>query len=247
MKKVIALLMVMLSCGAALAAEFPELGVCTGTNVRLREDPGTDGKIVGKIENKRHVFVLLDEVWVDGQKWYEIEHPTQEGTAFISGRYVNYGWYYGKPTGKEFVKVRQMFGIFPEKAQAIFGPAKRDKFGHLNYPGLILRYDDEDMLFQVQVGKRDYELMGIRIGDKVEKLFDLDITEDARGVLEDVIHDLHDILDTEHDDDEPVDGPEGWGYTNPDTGEEVFFEFGTNSKGEPVISMMLWSCPHGEG
>ena len=124
---------------------------------------------------------------------------------------------------------------------------KPDKFGHLNYPGLTLRYDDEDMLFQVQVEKRDYELAGIRVGDKVEKLFTLDLTEDARNVLEDVIHDLNDILNTDHDDDEPVDGPEGWTYTNPETQESIFFEFGANGKGEAIIDMMLWSRPLGEG
>ena len=247
MKKFAVLLMLVLFCGTAWAASYPELGACTGTNVRLREDPGTDGRIVGKIESRRHVFVILDEAWVDGDKWYEIEHPTQEGTAFISGRYVNYGWYNGKPTGKEFVKVRQMFGIYPEKAQALFGKAKRDEFGNLNYSGLILRYDDEDMIQQVQIEKRNYTLAGIRVGDSVNKLFDLDITDDARGILEDIIHDLNDMMNTEPNDDEPVDGPEGWGYANPDTGESIFFEFTANSKGEPVIGRIIWTAPEGEG
>ena len=247
MRKVAALLWLVVLCGTAWGAVYPELGACTGTNVRLREDPGTDGRIVGKVEDRRHVFVLLGEAWVDGQKWYEIELPTQEGTAYISARYVNYGWYYNKPTGKEFVKVRQTFGIFPEKAEALFGKAKRDKFGNLNYDGLILRYDDEDMLHQVQIEKRGYALAGIRVGDPLTKLYDLDMSEDARGILEDVLHDFDDVITSEHDDDEPVDGPEGWGYTNPDTGESIFFQFGTNSKGEAVVDMMIWTSPEGEG
>ena len=246
MKRIVALLLI-LWCGTAFAASYPEIGSCTGTRVRLREDPGTEGRILGLVEERRHVFVLLGEVWVDGQIWYEIEHPTQKGTAYISAQYVNYGWYYGRPTGKEFVKVRQMFGIFPEKAEALLGKARKDEFGNLNYPGLVLRYDDESMISQVQVEKRGIELFGIQVGDKVEKLFDLDITDDARGVLEDVIHDLHDIMNSEHDDDEPVEGPEGWGYANPETGEEVFFGFGLNDKDEPAVEMIIWSCPRGEG
>ena len=249
MKKAIAVLWLMVLCGSAWGASYPELGACTGTNVRLREDPGTDGRIIGKVEDRRHVFVLLGEEWVDGQKWYEIEHPTQKGTAYISARYVNDGWYYNKPTGRDFVKIRQTFGIFPEKAQALFGRAKRDNFGHLNYNGLILRYDDEDMLHQVQIEKRGYALAGIQVGDNLARLYDLDMSEDARSVLEDVIHDFNDIAAGEHndDDDEPVDGPEGWTYINPDTSEEIFFEFGTNSKGETIINMMTWTSPQGEG
>lgn len=247
MKKVIALLWLLVLCGTAFAADYPEIGVCTGTRVRLREDPGTEGRILGLVEDRRHVFVILGEAWVDGQKWYEIDHPTQEGSAYISGQYVRYGWYYGRPTGEEFVKVRQMFGIFPEKAQALLGKGRKDEFGNLNYPGLVLRYDEEEMLSQVQVEKKGIRLFGIQVGDQLQKLLDLDMSEDARGALEEMIHDFHDIMNSEPEDDEPVDGPEGWSYTNQETGEEVFFGFGLNDKDEPAVEMIIWSCPRGEG
>lgn len=102
----------MLLCSSAPEAEYPELGVCTGDNVRLREDPGTDGKIIGRADTGTQ-FVILGEVY----------------------RVI--------PTGKDFADVRIKFGIYQEKARALFGKGTKDEFGNLIYSGFTLRYDDE--------------------------------------------------------------------------------------------------------
>ena len=45
----IALLLVSFSEGAERFATFPALGRCTGTRVRYRDTPGTDGEIIRRL------------------------------------------------------------------------------------------------------------------------------------------------------------------------------------------------------
>ena len=245
MKRIIAVLFVMLLCTSAFAAEYPELGVCIGDNVRLREDPGTEGKIIGRADTGTR-FVILGEIYADGQKWYEIDHPTKKSSAYIIAKYVNYGWYHGNngviPTGKDFIDVRLTFGIYPEKARALFGKGTKDEFGNLVYSGFSLRYDDEAIpaIHQVQINKRGYAAAGVQVGDTIKKLLRL-------GMPEYIITDLEEIQNSEHDDDEPVDGPEGWTYRNEATEEEIFFQFSINDKGEPIVDMILWTRPVAAG
>ena len=220
---------------ASFGAEYPELGVCTGDNVRLREDPGTHGKVIGRADSGTQ-FVIIDEAYADGQKWYEIAHPFKAGNAFISARFVNYGWYHGNngviPTGKDFVNVRLAFGIYQEKARTLFGEGRKDEFGHLVYPGLTLRYDDDDAvptIHQAEITERGYEVAGVQVGDSIRKLLQL-------GMPESYITDLE----------EGEGGPEGWTYESA-SGESIFFQFGGNSKGEFIVDMIIWSRPLGEG
>ena len=244
MKKLIVVLWLMLLCSVSYGAEYPELGVCDGDNVRLREDPGTDGKIIGRADLGTR-FVILGEAYVDGQKWYEIDLPTKEGSAYISARFVNYGWYYGINTGKDFVEVRLTFGIYQEKAHALFGKGRKDEFGNLVYPGFTLRYDDEVVptIQQVEITKRGHALAGIQVGDSMKNLLELGMPEDY---LKDFIETQKEAANNTNPD-EAIDGPEGWTYRNNATGEEIFFQFGTNGRGEPIVDMIVWTCPVGEG
>lgn len=246
MKRIIAVLFVMLLCASAFGAEYPELGVCIGDNVRLREDPGTDGKIIGRADTGTR-FVILGEVYADGHKWYEIDHPVKKGSAYIIAKYVNYGWLHGNngviPTGKDFIDVRLTFGIYPDKARALFGNGKKDEFGNLVYSGFILRYDDEGTIHQAEITKRGYTVAGVQVGDNMRKLLQL-------GMPDDYLNDFIKIQ-TENanntDDDEPIDGPEGWTYKNEATEEEIFFQFGINDKGEPIVDMIIWTRPVAAG
>ena len=241
------LLLVILSCVPAFGAEYPELGVCTGDNVRLREDPGTDGKIIGRADTWTQ-FVILGEIYLDGQKWYEIDLPTEKGTAYIIARYANCGWYYGDygkviPTGKDFIDVRLTFGIYPVKARALFGEGRKDEFGNLVYSGFTLRYDDEKTIQQVEINKRGYALAGVQVGDSMKKLLQLGMPEDY---LKDFLNAIEEAKNNTNED-EPVDGPEGWTYRNEATEEEIFFQFSINDKGEPIVDMILWTRPVAEG
>ena len=245
MKKLIVVLWLMILSGCAFGVEYPELGVCIGDNVRLREDPGTEGKIIGRADTGTQ-FVILGETYVDGQKWYEIDHPTKKGSAYIIAKYANYGWLHGNngviPTGKDFIDVRLTFGIYPDKARALFGKGTKDEFGNLVYSDFTLRYDDEAMpaIHQVQINKRGYAVAGVQVGDTIKNLLRL-------GMPEYIITDIEEIQNSEPDDDEPVDGPEGWTYKNDATEEEIFFQFSINDKGEPIVDMILWTRPVAAG
>ena len=249
MKKLIVALLLMILSGCAFGAEYPELGVCTGDNVRLREDPGTDGKIIGRADTGTR-FVILGEIYVDGQKWYEIDLPKEKGTAYIIARYANCGWYYGNygkviPTGKDFVEVRLTFGIYQEKARALFGEGRKDEFGNLVYSGFTLRYDDDPVptIQQVQINKRGYAVAGVQVGDSIKKLLQLGMPEDY---VKDFLKAEEEVKNNTNED-EAIDGPEGWTFKNEDTAEEIFFEFGLNDKEEPIVDMILWTCPNAVG
>ncbi|MBQ7665632.1 MAG: SH3 domain-containing protein [Synergistaceae bacterium] len=248
MKKLIVVLWLMILSGCAFGVEYPELGVCIGDNVRLREDPGTDGKIIGRADTGTQ-FVILGEAYVDGQKWYEIDHPTKKGSAYIVAKYANYGWLHGNngviPTGKDFIDVRLTFGIYPDKARALFGNVKKDEFGNLEYPGLTLRYDDEEegTIHQVQLTKGGIPIAGIQTGDSMKKLLQLGMPEDY---LKDFLNAIEEAKNNTNED-EAVDGPEGWTYRNEATEEEIFFQFSINDKGEPIVDMIIWTRPVAAG
>lgn len=241
MKKLVCSLVILLGLSAvSFGAEYPEIGVCMRDNVRLREDPGTDGKIIGRADIGTQ-FVILDEIYSDGQKWYEIDNPTQEGNAFIIAKYVNYGWYRGNDgainTGKDFAEVRITFGITPEKTRALLGSNPKVHDETLEYPGINLSYD-EGYLSTVELTKKGYAIAGMEVGDPITKLIEM-------GMPESYIKDLEEARNAK-DDDEPVGGPEGWTYESA-SGESIFFQFGGNSKGEFIVDMITWSRPLGEG
>lgn len=236
MKKFAVILLVMLWCSAAFAETYPEIGICTGDRVKLHARPSTKSRIVGQIDGKRNMFVILDSVQAEGRKWYKIDLPTKKGTAYVDAKSVNYGLYYQKPTGEDFVKVRQIFGIYPEKAEAIFGEADLDNAGNRIFDNFLLIYDDEDILWQAHIKNKKFSLCGVHVGDNPRKLLNL-------GMPKDILDDLESDSD---DDEEVVDGPEGWTYRDTATDEEIFFEFGIDDSGY-IIEMITWTRPASEG
>ena len=222
MKKLLAVLCVMVLCGSASALQFPELGVCHGEGVRLRERPGTNGKIIGRADVGTR-FVILDSAEAGGQLWYKVDHPTKRGSAYILGKYVN-GWYNAgdTPVGDDFAEVRLTFGITPEKTRLLLGKPQseraEDEFEDLTYAGCDISYE-EGYLSYVHVHKRGYKMAGFQVGDKAEKLESLGL---------------------------PKDYGEGFTYLS-DSGEEIFFQFGPGKRGETIIESMTWNTPQAVG
>lgn len=116
--KIFAFIFLLIFCGTAYAENFPDLGECTGNNVRLREEPDTESEIVGKV-NKGDVFVMLDAKKINGKKWYLIDHPTKKGSSWIFGKYVKkfHEVHYSKltPTHILAMQLRLDYGMTPEK------------------------------------------------------------------------------------------------------------------------------------
>ena len=227
MRKLLAVLVVLCCWGTAFAAKFPEMGICTGERVRLRQSPGTKGKFLGFVEPDRNRFVILGETRADGMKWYKIDHPTKKGTAYIAADYVEI-----TPVGNIFAEVRLTFGVYPEKTRAIFGPSVGKGSEHL---GIYERYNfwyNADGIWTASVMRPDGKaIAGIHIGDKPEKLLALGMPASN--------------LDIEED--EEYGGFSGnWTMKNADTGERIYFQFSGSTREEVAIDCVDWDRPTGD-
>ena len=222
--KFLAFVFIFSFCTSAYALQFPFVALCTGDSVRIREDPGTDGEILGKL-NAGAQFVVLDEIFVDGGKWYEIDNPLAKGIAFIFAKYAT-PEYVGEgnmdtPAAKMAAEVRVAFGITREKAIAIHGRYKDIADGPgesvLIYENFELHYED-NMLQSVEVNKGTMPFGDISIGDTQEKLLEI----------------LGDSIE------EPDDELEVW-TAHTASGESLYFVFGDDLK----IVRMSWEAPVG--
>ena len=225
MKKIFALLALLLLCGTAHAMQYPELGVCHGDNVRLRESPNTKSRVIGRADAGTR-FIILEETRSGGKKWYKIDHPTKKGSAYIAAEFVNGYYNAGKiPVGEDFAKIRLTFGMTPEKTKLLLGrPAEergQDESEYLTYSWCDVHFE-EGYLSYVHVHKKGREIAGCQLGDNPIKLV------------------VFGMPDTDPEE------KEGWTYESA-SGEQIFFQFGPGKRGETIIESITWSCPSGEG
>ena len=179
----------------ALAAEYPDIGYCTGNNVRLRESPSTSSNILGNV-NESAVLILLGHRQVNGQRWYKIEHPAKKGTAWIFGDYIESGGSYDKdkPSYETLVKIMSDYGLTPDKARAIFGKprkTKKQKYffdpANRNINEEILEYKDfnlqyiEGRLMHVDTTSQNFSFGEINIGDSTSEVLDILGEPDGKG------------------------------------------------------------------
>ena len=191
MKKIKILMLVCLLtfCGTAWAEKFPDLGECTGNNVRLREKPDAKSEITGRV-NKGDSFILLDVKKVNNQKWYLIDHPTKTGSAWIFGKYVKKSYRLKDsehtPAHVIAMQLRLDYGITPEKTRALHGKpleVLNDVYGNfagLKYKGFTLEYgyaDEKNFLTSISAGLDDDDkdtaeanFGPVKIGDDTKKL-----------------------------------------------------------------------------
>ena len=161
---------------------YPTWGICTGSYVRIREDTDTNSEILGRLNQDQRVIVL-DETLAHGDTWYKIDHPTEVGTAWVFGKYIEAAdeeKYQEDPMRQLLVKLNLTFGSTPEKARALFGkPTKQERevIGSdndivrltLHWNGRVLEYLG-DNLTSVSVSKGKTPFGDIRIGDGTGKL-----------------------------------------------------------------------------
>lgn len=215
-----------LFCGTAYAASYPEMGVCTGERVRLRESPSTKGKFLGFVEPDRNRFVVLGEVNADGMKWYKIDHPTKKGTAYIATAYVEI-----TPVGNIFAEVRLTFGVYPEKTRALIGTSlyfDNEDFEDIESQCLrdkerySFTYNDDGIWSARVMKDRKKAIAGIHVGDSVRKLLALGMSESE--------------IDTD-DDEERFDVP-SWGFDNNDESERISFSYDGG-----IVTEIYWIRP----
>ncbi|MCR4819003.1 MAG: SH3 domain-containing protein [Fretibacterium sp.] len=189
-KTALSVLAVLLLCGSAFADRLPEFrtfpawGFCTGDYVRIREDTDTKSEILGRLHTNQRVIVL-DETLAHGDTWYEIDHPTEMGSAWVFGKYIQameLEEYQEKPLRQLLVKLNLTFGISPEKARALFGKPvsqKREVIGSdpegkitrvtMSWRGHEVEFLNGN-LTGVSVTRGNTPFGDIHIGDSVDKL-----------------------------------------------------------------------------
>ena len=161
---------------------FPTLGRCNGTNVRHREYSTTQSEILGKL-NPDNFVVVLDELITDGNAWYEVDNPFDEGTAFVFGKYLDACYpeeIQGEPLNALIMNLYLTFGINPEKALKLSGRPKkqeRETIGSDKLERVNLTYDDFTLEYI------DKSLTGVDLSGG-EKLFgDFKIGDDAERII----------------------------------------------------------------
>ena len=164
--------------------EYPALGYCTGSNVRLRESPSTKSRILGEVSDPQEL-VLLGERKVNGQVWYRVDDPFDDREAWISGRYVSRNEDTVSPANVTAVKIRSVFGQTPRKTRAIFGrpqdiertkfyfdPARKEYTREiLTYPAFTASFT-EGRLTRVEVRKKGYAFGEIEVGETMQIVLD---------------------------------------------------------------------------
>ncbi|MBQ3448545.1 MAG: SH3 domain-containing protein [Synergistaceae bacterium] len=187
MKRIILALMLVIMCsGTALSREYPAIGMCTANYVRYRDEPGTDSNILGRIHEYNDVIVL-GEKRHNGEKWYRIENPADEGEAWVSGKYIDIYEFDNVPKSVYAVKVKMMqtFGINPEKARVLLGKPERtktEKFyfepANENLKGETLQYDGCELYYvegsirSIKVTNSNYGFGDIYVGDSKQMVID---------------------------------------------------------------------------
>ena len=160
---------------------FPTLGRCTGSGVRLREDPDTDSEILGKL-NLDDTVVVLDKFITGGDTWYEVDHPTEPGSAFVFGKYLEAAYlenHQANPLHTLVMNLYLIFGITPEKAVKLSGKPKKqereiigeDKLERVNmdWGNYRTEYVGGTLTsVSVEGGKKSFG--AIKIGDSAEKV-----------------------------------------------------------------------------
>ena len=172
MRKVIAVVWVILLCGTAWGMDFPAIGQCNGRNIRLREFPGPKGKTAGYV-NTGTELVILGDVTVNDQRWFKVDHPLRKGNVWIPAQYVIFT---GERAEEIFVRVRLMLGINQNKTRAILGRPDNFDIDRLEYPGLRLWYDSFS-LQRAEVSRRGFAFGGVNVGDKPGALAALGMPE----------------------------------------------------------------------
>ena len=187
MKRIIfALMFVALFVGTSSGREYPAIGMCTANYVRYRDEPGTDSNILGRIHEYNDV-ILLGEKRYNGEKWYRIENPSDEGEAWVSGKYIEIYEFENVPKNVYAMKVKimQNFGINPVKARVLLGKPQRTKNEKFyfepageNLRGETLQYDGcklyyvEGSISSIEVTNSDYAFGDIHVGDSKQMVLD---------------------------------------------------------------------------
>lgn len=166
--------------------EYPTLGECTGDNVRIRNKPNTNSEIIGRL-NEYDKVIVLRKVKAKSGVWYEVDNPTGDGEAYVSGKYLvpAYKQKVQRSNGaKILTDMRLTYGATPEKMSALSGGTGEitRRNSETGYPFVIGNWGDYRALYwdtvdgrtgylkSLEVNRGSKTFGNIRIGDSTDKL-----------------------------------------------------------------------------
>ena len=170
---------------ARVFVDYPTLGECTGNDVRIRSKPNTNAKILGKL-NEYDRVIVLGKVKSGKDTWYEIEHPTEKGKAYVFGKYLVPAYrqeYQRSPQAKMWINMQMTYGQKPEKISALLGnPRKNTRNNVYGISFVTCEYGDYRVLYVdnteyvkgylkgIDVKRGSTPFGNIHIGDSTRKL-----------------------------------------------------------------------------
>lgn len=166
--------------------EYPVPGQCTGDGVRLRAEPAAEAEVVGHVDREDFLYILGERL-VDGETWYEVDHPARPEQAWISGRYLETDRAGSVSPAHALVwRVELDFGATLVKTRALFGEPLRSEIDMVRveaasqenpavtfvYPLHTARYVD-GRLSKVHVVAKGTGFGPLHVGDPAEKVTEL--------------------------------------------------------------------------
>ena len=168
---------------ARIFVEYPTLGECTGNNVRIRSNPNTNARIIGKLDEYDKIIVLR-KVNAKNGVWYEVDNPTGEGEAYVFGKYLApaYRQEYQRSKGaKILTDMRITYGPTPEKMSALSGRSGRitRRDSETGFPFVVGDWGDYRALYWDTVEERMGYLKSLEV-KRGNKSFGNILSETAR-------------------------------------------------------------------
>ncbi len=158
--------------------KFPALGICTASNVRLRNAPGTGSKskIVGRADDSDRL-ILLGAKSIDGELWFMIDNPFDKGRAYITGRYVEVIDNESQ-AHKALINMRRTFGLTPAKTRILLGKPSRTLKGNNEttydmkfiYKGCEIEYIN-DRIRNIEISQKGWNFGGVHVNDSLQKAY----------------------------------------------------------------------------
>lgn len=151
-----------------------------------RRCPAAEAEVVGHVDREDFLYILGERL-VDGETWYEVDHPARPEQAWISGRYLETDRAGSVSPAHALVwRVELDFGATLVKARALFGEPLRSEIDMVRveaasqenpavtfvYPLHTARYVD-GRLSKVHVVAKGTGFGPLHVGDPAEKVTEL--------------------------------------------------------------------------
>ena len=127
--------------------------------MRYRDNPDTDGEILGRLNAPERVVVFGQTV-TDGEMWYEIGNPHGQDSAFVFGKYIRPMF---SETSQQSELCKFIFSIM-----MTYGLT--EELDYYDGPQVSREYDSAGGLIRVEAWRKGSPFDDINIGDEPDRI-----------------------------------------------------------------------------